>query len=98
MKNLDFSVIAEKSIPLPEPEQKQKKIWTKGPSARLQTMKVGNAIDIPFTEDKRNSVKTSVKTAAKRINIEIECRFVKEKIGEGEAATETEFLRVWRKK
>lgn len=84
-KTIDYSTLEAKDIPIPE-AQTRKKNYTKGPSAKLSAMQVGKCLEIPLGERSGNSVKSSVKTAAKRCNIKVDCRL-------DDAA---KLLRVWR--
>jgi hypothetical protein len=84
-KVIDYSVLVAKDIPIPQPLTR-KKNYTKGPSHKLTTMQVGKCLEIPLGERSGNSVQSSIKTAAKRSNINIECR-----LDESE-----KILRVWR--
>lgn len=84
-KTIDYSTLEAKEIPIPAPVSR-KKNYTKGPSVKLMSMEVGKCLEIPLGERSGNSIQSSVKTAAKRCNLNVECRLdEKEKI-----------LRVWR--
>jgi hypothetical protein len=84
-KTIDYSILEAKEIPLPPP-QTNGKVYTKGPAHKLKSMEVGKCLEIPLGDRSGNSVKSSIKTAAKRCSINIDCRL-------DEAA---KMLRVWR--
>lgn len=84
-KVIDYSVLEAKEIPIPE-AQPRKKNYSKGPSHKLSSMEIGKCLEIPLGERSSNSIQNSIKTAAKRCNLNVDCRLdEKEKI-----------LRVWR--
>lgn len=84
-KTIDYSHLETKDIPIPQ-HQPRKKNYSKGPSAKLMSMAVGKCLEIPLGDRTGNSVQNSIKTAAKRCGLGVDCRL----------DNSEKILRVWR--